>query len=76
MATVFRPLKGIRILDCTVYWSFEARKLASSDDPDHLSEIFNQDAIMEHMKQIMEYNVLDDLKVKSAEFIDFQDSRI
>jgi salicylate hydroxylase len=31
---------------------------------------------MERMKWIMEYNVLDDLKMKGAEVMDFQDSQI
>ncbi|KAJ5638221.1 hypothetical protein N7490_008100 [Penicillium lividum] len=51
--------------------SFEAGKLASSDDPDHLSDMFNPEALMERMKWIMEYNVLDDLKAKGAEYMDF-----
>jgi salicylate hydroxylase len=56
--------------------SFEAGKLASSDEPDELSDKFNPEALMERMKWIMEYNVLDDLKVKGAEFMDFHESRI
>lgn len=56
--------------------SFEAGKLASSDAPDQLSESFNPQVLMERMKWIMEYNVLDDLKVKGAECMDFRDSRI
>ncbi|KAK4934029.1 hypothetical protein LTR66_015765, partial [Elasticomyces elasticus] len=56
--------------------SFEAGKLASSDAPDQLSESFNPQVLMERMKWIMEYNVLDDLKVKGAEYMDFRDSRI
>ncbi|KAJ5661998.1 uncharacterized protein N7477_009614 [Penicillium maclennaniae] len=56
--------------------SFEAGKLASSDDPDHFSETFNQDALMERMKWIMKYNVREDLKSKGAEYMDFHDSRV
>jgi salicylate hydroxylase len=56
--------------------SFEAGKLASSDDPDHLSDKFNPEALMERMKWIMEYNVLDDLKFKGADYMDFRGSRI
>ncbi|KAJ5899157.1 hypothetical protein N7495_003901 [Penicillium taxi] len=56
--------------------SFEAGKLASSDDPNHLSDKFNPEALMERMKWIMEYNVLEDLKTKGAEYMDFTNSRI
>ncbi|CAG8891081.1 unnamed protein product [Penicillium egyptiacum] len=44
--------------------SYEAGKLASSDSPDQISNNFNPDALMERMKWIMEYNVLEDLKIK------------
>lgn len=56
--------------------SYEAGKLASSDSPDQMTNNFNPDALMERMKWIMEYNVLDDLRVKGQENLDFQDSRL
>ncbi|KAJ5105440.1 hypothetical protein NUU61_002787 [Penicillium alfredii] len=56
--------------------SSEAGRLASSDTPDQLTNNFNPQALMERMKWIMEYNVLDDLRAKGAEFLDFQGSRL
>ncbi|KAJ6094884.1 hypothetical protein N7467_002397 [Penicillium canescens] len=56
--------------------SYEAGKLASSDSPDGMDKSFNPDALMERMKWIMEYNVLEDLRVKGADYLDFQDSRL
>lgn len=56
--------------------SYEAGRLASSDDPDHLSDAFNPDALMERMKWIMEYNVLDDLKRAGGDSMEFTNSRI
>ncbi|KAJ5919366.1 hypothetical protein N7466_010309 [Penicillium verhagenii] len=56
--------------------SFEAGKLASSDEPDRMTDKFNPEALMERMKWIMEYNVLDDLKAKGAELMDFSESHI
>jgi salicylate hydroxylase len=41
-----------------------------------LSDKFNPEAPMERMKWIMEYNVLDDLKVKGADYMDFRGSVI
>ncbi|KGO68501.1 Monooxygenase, FAD-binding [Penicillium italicum] len=56
--------------------SYEAGKLASSDSPDQMSNNLNPDTLMERMKWIMEYNVLEDLKVKGRGCLDFQDSRL
>lgn len=56
--------------------SYEAGKLASSDMPDQMTSNFNPEALGERMKWVMEYNVLDDLKVKGAEVLDFHDSRV
>ncbi|KAJ5113379.1 hypothetical protein N7456_001913 [Penicillium angulare] len=56
--------------------SSEAGKLASSDSPDQMTQNFNPEALGERMKWIMEYNVLEDLKVKGAEVLDFHDSRL
>jgi len=52
--------------------SYEAGKLASSDSPDQMTSNFNPEALMERMKWIMEYNVLDDLLAKGAEFLDLR----
>ena len=56
--------------------SYEAGKLASSDAPDQLTNNFNPSALEERMKWIMEYNVLEDVRGKGAEYLDFQDSRL
>ncbi|KAJ5403332.1 hypothetical protein N7509_003203 [Penicillium cosmopolitanum] len=56
--------------------SYEAGKLASSDSPDQMTNNFNPGALGERMKWIMEYNVLEDLKIKGAGVLDFQDSRL
>lgn len=47
--------------------SYEAGKLASSDNADSLTETFNPEILTERMRWIMEYNVLDDLWEKGAE---------
>ncbi|KAJ5306136.1 hypothetical protein N7508_005151 [Penicillium antarcticum] len=56
--------------------SFEAGNLVSSDDLDHLSDKFNPDALIERMRWIREYNVLDHLKVKGADYMEYSGSRI
>jgi salicylate hydroxylase len=56
--------------------SFEAGKLASSDSPDEMNNKFNPEALSERMKWIMEYNVLEDLRAKGADVLDFHDSRL
>ncbi|OOQ82147.1 hypothetical protein PEBR_41808 [Penicillium brasilianum] len=56
--------------------SFEAGKLASSDSPDEMNNNFNPEALSERMKWIMEYNVLEDLRAKGADVLDFHDSRL
>ncbi|KAJ5281550.1 hypothetical protein N7478_006922 [Penicillium angulare] len=56
--------------------SSEAGKLASSDSPDQMTQNFNSEVLGERMKWIMEYNVLEDLKIKGAEVLDFHDSRL
>lgn len=56
--------------------SHEAGKLASSDSPDQNTDNFNPAALQERMKWIMEYNVLEDVRAKGAEYMDFQDSRL
>ncbi|KAJ5679223.1 hypothetical protein N7462_007467 [Penicillium macrosclerotiorum] len=54
--------------------SYEAGKLGSSDDPDSFNENFNPEALMERMKWVMDYNVLDDLQSKNAGFMTFEGS--
>lgn len=54
--------------------SYEAGKLGSSDDPDKFSEKFNPIALMERMKWIMEYSVIDDLKSKNDGQMSFEGS--
>ncbi|KAJ5556457.1 hypothetical protein N7494_000372 [Penicillium frequentans] len=56
--------------------SYEAGKLGSSESPDEMNDKFNPTALGERMKWIMEYNVLEDLKIKGAELLDFHDSRL
>ena len=56
--------------------SYEAGKLASSDAPDQITDKFNPGALGERMKWIMEYNVLEDLRAKGADVLDFHDSRL
>ncbi|KAJ5232460.1 hypothetical protein N7468_005416 [Penicillium chermesinum] len=56
--------------------SYEAGKLASSDNPSEMSANFNPEALSERMKWIMEYSILDDLKIQGADYMNFQDSRI
>lgn len=56
--------------------SYEAGKLASSDSPDQMSDNFNPVSLGERMKWIMEYNVLEDLKAKGADVLEFHDSRL
>ncbi|KAL1968832.1 hypothetical protein VTN77DRAFT_1193 [Rasamsonia byssochlamydoides] len=46
--------------------SYEAGKLASSDNPDQLDETFNPEAILKRMRWIMEYDVLEDLRSRNA----------
>ncbi|KAL1980616.1 hypothetical protein VTN96DRAFT_3906 [Rasamsonia emersonii] len=52
--------------------SYEAGKLASSDNPDQLDEMFNPEVILERMRWIMEYDVLEDLRSRNAscQFLD------
>ncbi|KAJ6108096.1 hypothetical protein N7523_009419 [Penicillium sp. IBT 18751x] len=56
--------------------SYEAGKLASSDAPDQMTDNFNPVALGERMRWIMEYNVLEDLRAKGADVLDFHDSRL
>lgn len=56
--------------------SYEAGKLASSDTPDRMTESFNPKALEERMKWIMEYNVLEDLRAKGSNVLDFYGSRL
>lgn len=56
--------------------SYEAGKLGSSESPDQMNDKFNPTALGERMKWIMEYNVLEDLKIKGAELLDFHESRL
>lgn len=56
--------------------SYEAGKLASSNTPDQMTDNFNPEALAERMKWIMEYNVLEDLRVRGADVLDFHDSRL
>lgn len=56
--------------------SAEAGKLASSDTPDQLTNNFNPTALMERMKWIMEYNVLEDLREKGAGYLDFRQEKL
>ncbi|CAL5873842.1 uncharacterized protein PFLUO_LOCUS8125 [Penicillium psychrofluorescens] len=56
--------------------SEEAGKLASSESPDQMTGNFNPETLMGRMKWIMEYNVLEDLRTKGAQSLDFQGSRL
>lgn len=56
--------------------SYEAGKLASSDCPDQMTNNFNPEALMQRMKWIMEYKVLDELRARGAQFLDFENSRL
>lgn len=56
--------------------SSEAGKLASSDTPDQMTSNFNPQSLMERMKWIMEYNVLEDLRARGADKMNFDDSRL
>ncbi|KAJ5112271.1 hypothetical protein N7532_000316 [Penicillium argentinense] len=90
LATILRHWKGENLADAFQFYqdlrkprtdrvtqtSYEAGKLASSDSPDQMTGNFNPEALAERMKWIMEYNVLEDLKSKGAEVLDFQDSRL
>ena len=51
--------------------SAEAGRLASSDTPDQMTSNFNPAALMERMKWIMEYDMLEDLRRKGAGYMDF-----
>ncbi|KAJ5745375.1 hypothetical protein N7520_010557 [Penicillium odoratum] len=55
---------------------YEAGKLASSDSPNEMTEKLNSEALGERMKLIMKHNVLEDLKIKGAELLNFHDSRL
>lgn len=46
--------------------SYEAGRLASSDNPDQLDEKFNPAAMRERMRWIMEYDVLEDLRSRNG----------
>lgn len=50
--------------------SYEAGKLASADFPDQLTETFNPEALVERMRWIMEYDVLEDLRTRGAEYLE------
>lgn len=51
--------------------SAEAGKLASSDTPDQMTSNFNPTALMERMRWIMEYDVLEDVRRQGAGYMDF-----
>jgi len=90
LATILRHWKGDDLAEAFQFYqdlrkprtdrvtqtSYEAGKLASSDNPDQLTERFNPEALGERMKWIMEYNVLEDLKEKGAEVLDFHGSKL
>ncbi|KAJ5579152.1 hypothetical protein N7450_008019 [Penicillium hetheringtonii] len=90
LATILRHWKGEDLSEAFQFYqdlrkprtdrvtqtSYEAGKLASSDSPDQLTERFNPEALGERMKWIMEYNVLEDLKEKGAEVLDFHGSKL
>ncbi|KAJ5324282.1 hypothetical protein N7476_002882 [Penicillium atrosanguineum] len=56
--------------------SYDAGRLASADTPDQMTDNFNPGALGERMRWIMEYNVLEDLRAKGADVLDFHDSRL
>lgn len=56
--------------------SAEAGRLASSDAPDQLTSNFNPTALMERMRWIMEYNVLEDLRRQGAGLLDFPQEKL
>lgn len=90
LATILRHWKGDNLQEAFAFYqdlrkprtdrvtqtSYEAGKLASSDTPDQMTENFNPQALGERMKWIMEYNVIEDVKTKGAEVLDFHDSRL
>ena len=90
LATILRHWKGDNLQEAFAFYqnlrkprtdrvtqtSYEAGKLASSDTPDQMTESFNPHALGERMKWIMEYNVIEDVKAKGAELLDFHDSRL
>lgn len=90
LATVLRHWKGDDLKEAFQFYqdlrkprtdritqtSYEAGKLASSDSPDQMTDNFNPQALGERMKWVMEYNVLEDLRAKGADVLDFHDSRL
>ncbi|GLI77615.1 hypothetical protein PoHVEF18_005906 [Penicillium ochrochloron] len=78
LAAAFQFYQNLRKprTDRVTQTSYEAGKLASSDSPDAMTNNFNPDALSERMKWIMEYNVLEDLRAKGADVLDFHDSRL
>lgn len=71
----YRDLRKPRT-DRVTQTSYEAGKLASADTPDQMTNNFNPQALGERMKWIMEYNVLEDLRAKGADVLDFHDSQL
>lgn len=72
LETAFRFYQTLRKprTDGVARTSAEAGKLASSETPDQLTSNFNPAALMERMRWIMEYNVLDDLRTQGAGYLD------
>ncbi|CAG7985332.1 unnamed protein product [Penicillium olsonii] len=56
--------------------SYEAGRLASADSPDQMTDNFNPEALTERMRWIMEYNVLEDLRIKGEGILDFHESHL
>ncbi|OQD73869.1 hypothetical protein PENDEC_c013G02962 [Penicillium decumbens] len=71
----YRDLRKPRT-DRVTQTSYEAGKLASADTPDQMTNNFSPQALGERMKWIMEYNVLEDLRAKGADVLDFHDSQL
>lgn len=84
LATILKRWKGNDLEACFRFYqdlrkprtdrvtktSYEAGKLASADLPDQYTDTFNPEALLERMKWIMEYDVLEDLRKKGAEYLD------
>lgn len=56
--------------------SYEAGKLASADVPEGTSVAFNPEALRERMKWIMNYNVLEDVFEKGAQYFETPEEKI
>jgi salicylate hydroxylase len=61
----YRDLRKPRT-DRITQTSYEVGKLASSQDPDSFDSRFNPSAMLERMRWIMDYDVLDDIWTRNS----------